>query len=80
MQTVMQKLADLENTHENENAERATLQDQIKDLQNRLDEGMVMQWEREVEKKLEKVLPTAIQQGLRDLPYNMVCVYKQFWI
>ena len=43
MQTVMQKLADLENTHENENAERATLQDQVKDLQNRLDEGMVMQ-------------------------------------
>ena len=23
---------------------------------------------------MEKVLPTAIQQGLRDLPYNMVCV------
>ena len=30
----------------------------------------------EVKKELEKVLPMAVEQGLRDLPFEMVCAYK----
>merc|ERR1712037_336959 len=33
----------------------------------------------EVKKELDKVLPTAVEQGLRDLPFEMVCAYKQEW-
>ena len=34
------------------------------------------QCEAEVKKELEKVLPTAVERGLRDLPFEMVCAYK----
>ena len=33
----------------------------------------------EVKKELHKVLPTAVEQGLKDLPYEMVCAYKGTW-
>jgi len=41
------------------------------DLQN--------QFKAEVKKELDKVLPTAVEQGLRDLPFEMVCAFKGFW-
>jgi len=33
----------------------------------------------EVKKELNKALPTAVEQGLRDLPFEMVCAYKFEW-
>ena len=33
----------------------------------------------EVKNELDKVLPTAVEQGLRDLPFEMVCAFKQNW-
>merc|ERR1712192_156290 len=33
----------------------------------------------EVKKEVDKVLPDAVEQGLRDLPYEMVCAYKYKW-
>merc|ERR1712210_224564 len=41
------------------------------DLQN--------QFKAEVKKELDKVLPTAVEQGLRDLPFEMVCAFKGLW-
>ena len=38
-----------------------------------------MQCRTEVKKELEKVLPTAVEQGLRDLPFEMVCAYQDSW-
>merc|ERR1712037_878783 len=44
---------------------------QIADLQN--------QCKAEVKKEVDKVLPTAVEQGLRDLPFEMVCAYQHLW-
>ena len=33
----------------------------------------------EVKKELDKVLPTAVEEGLKDLPYEMVCAYRGAW-
>ena len=33
----------------------------------------------EVKKEVEKVLPAAVEQGLRDLPYEMVCAFQPIW-
>ena len=33
----------------------------------------------EVKKEVEKVLPPAVEKGLRDLPFEMVCAYKGDW-
>ena len=33
----------------------------------------------EVKKELDKVLSTAVEQGLRDLPFEMVCAHKYSW-
>ena len=38
-----------------------------------------MQCKAEVKKELEKVLPSAVEQGLRDLPFEMVCAYQDEW-
>ena len=40
---------------------------------------MKMHCQAEVKKELDKVLPTAVEQRLRDLPFEMVCVYKFKW-
>merc|ERR1712141_733963 len=37
---------------------------------------MKMECEDEVKKEVAKVLPTAVKQVLRDLPFEMVCAYK----
>ena len=33
----------------------------------------------EVKKELDKVLPTAVEEGMKELPYEMVCAYKGAW-
>ena len=53
---------------------------QMADLQNQLKEVKTqetkMECKAEVKKELDKVLPTAVEQGLRDLPFEMVCAYR----
>ena len=44
---------------------------QFADLQN--------QCKAEVKKEVDKVLPTAVEQGLRDLPFEMVCAFQEDW-
>ena len=46
---------------------------------NRLTSEVKMQCKAEVEKELDKVLPDAVEQGLRDLPNEMICALKQDW-
>ena len=36
-----------------------------------------MQCKAEVKKEVNKVLPTAVEEGLRDLPFEMVCAFKE---
>jgi len=57
----------------------ANLQDQVKELETKLEEGNRVQCETEVEKKLDEAFPTALQQEWRGSPYEMVCAYKQYW-
>ena len=40
-----------------------------------------MECKSEVKKEVntEEILPTAVEQGLRDLPYEMVCAYQDYW-
>ena len=63
--------ADLQNQLKEVDQNRSELAMQIADLQN--------QCKAEVKKELEKVLPTAVEQGLRDLPFEMVCAYRYNW-
>ena len=34
---------------------------------------------KEIKKELDNVLPTAVHQGLRDLPFEMVCAFHDHW-
>ena len=62
----------------------ADLQNQLKEVkaqkkdqnQELADSEMKKQCKAEVKKELDKILPTAVEQGLRDLPFEMVCAYK----
>ena len=38
-----------------------------------------MECKAEVKKEVDNVLPTAVEQGLRDLPFEMVCVSQDRW-
>ena len=40
---------------------------------------MTKQCKAEVQKEVERVLPAAVEQGLRDLPFEMVCVSQDLW-
>ena len=72
----------------NKDKEAAALKKQVKENENKMDEmmknqnqevansEMKMECEDEVKKEVAKVLPTAVKQGLRDLPFEMVCAYK----
>ena len=50
---------------------KSELRMQIADFQN--------QCQAEVKSEVEKVLPTAVEKGLRDLPFEMVCAYRAGW-
>ena len=58
----------------------ANLQEQVSDLETKLEEGNRMQkCETKVETKLDEVLPMAVQEGRKASPNEMVCAYKQYW-
>ena len=68
VEELLQRMERMENELETKNVE-------VKNLENKLK----MECKAEVEKELDKVLPTAVEQGLRDLPFEMVCAYKHDW-
>ena len=45
--------------------------------QSSLKSEVPMQCKAEVMKELDKVLPAAVEQGLRDLPFEMVCAFRE---
>ena len=93
---LVRKMASLEEVLENRNVKEEQLLTRIEELEARVEEGTnsrsVSKYkeyvnnnvktlcEAEVNKKLEEALPTAIQKGLRDLPYEMVCAYRWEWL
>ena len=76
VENLLQKVEDLQN----QVTGSASLKKQVTDLESRLEESVKsevnMQCKEEVKKEMEKVLPTAVEKGLRDLPFEMVCAYQ----
>merc|ERR1712037_425819 len=85
----MERMDILESKLESQNVEMGNLQKQLEeikaeagDLKKQVKENEIKvenQCQAEVKKELDKVLPTAVELGLRDLPFEMVCAYKQEW-
>ena len=55
---------------------------EVAEIERKMDEVVLntqnnqMECKAEVKKEVDKILPTAVEQGLRDLPYEMVCAYR----
>jgi len=86
----MERMDILEKKLEIKNVEVENLQQQVKEgelqFENRVEEEiaslkseLTIQIGEEVKKEVDKVLPTAVEQGLRDLPFEMVCAYRGTW-
>ena len=84
-----QEKALLEEKLEVKNVEVKELQNQAKEVQKRNEKQEVAnsfkgdlekQCKAEIKKELDKVLPSAVEQGLRDLPFQMVCAYQDEYI
>ena len=85
----MERMDILESKLESQNVEMGNLQKQLEeikaeagDLKKQVKENEIKvenQCQAEVKKEVDKVLPTAVEQGLRDLPFEMVCAYKLSW-
>merc|ERR1712210_325814 len=86
----MERMDILDKKLETKNVEMENLQQQVKEgelqFENRVEEEiaslkseLTMQIGEEVKKEVDKVLPTAVEQGLRDLPFEMVCAYRGTW-
>ena len=79
----------LENELETKNVEVENLQQQLKEMkvqfaeiESRVEDIATFKSEMraEVRKELDKVLPTVVEQGLRDLTFEMVCAFKNDWL
>merc|ERR1712150_123722 len=77
------------NALEVKKVEMKELQNQFKEVQKRNEKQEVAnsfngdlekQCKAEIKKELDKVLPSAVEQGLRDLPFQMVCAYQDQYI
>ena len=78
--------ADLEKKLETKNVEVENQQQQLKEMkvqfaeiESRMAVSVKSEVKVEVKKELDKVLPTAVEQGLRDLPFEMVCAHQYAW-
>ena len=71
----------------NRDTEVANLKKHFAEMESKMEEVMLRsqaslktemgrQCKAEVKKELDRVLPTAVEQGLRDLPFEMVCAFK----
>ena len=58
---------------------KAESKNENQEVAKSLKSEMTKQCKAEIKKELEKALPSAVEQGLRDLPYEMVCAYKELW-
>ena len=65
----------------NQNQVIASLKSEIGDLQNQLKEVKAEKRNenQEVAKSLKNEMTAAVDQGLRDLPFEMVCAYQKEW-
>ena len=56
----------------------ASLKKQVRDVESKLEEisSLKSDMRAEVKKEVDNVLPEAVEQGLRDLPFEMVCALK----
>ena len=70
------QIADLQNQLKEVKAQQ---KNQNREVAHSLKSEMEMECEAEVKKELDKVLPMAVEQGLRDLPFEMVCAFKGVW-
>ena len=70
------QIVDLQNQLKEVKADR---KNENQEVAKSLKSEMTKKCKAEVKKELEKSLPTAVEQGLRDLPYEMVCAYKEMW-
>ena len=68
VEELLQRMERMENELETKNVEVENLETKLK-----------MECKAEVRKEVDKVLPTAVEQGLRDLPFEMVCAFKDHW-
>jgi len=82
--------ADLEKKLEAKNTEVENLEKRVKEIeaqkknQNQeivasLKSEIEEQCQEKVKSEVENVLPTAVEKGLRDLPFEMVCAYQEEW-
>ena len=81
MGTVKKKADDLENqfAEMKKKTEEVMLSTQKKNQNQDVAKSLESELRAEVKKEVEKVLPDAVKQGLRDLPYEMVCAFKDTW-
>ena len=75
IQELVMKVTNLEKKIEFKDEQMGHLQKRV----NELEKGMGMQCKADVKKELNEILPTAIQRGLRDLPFEMVCAFRYEW-
>ena len=68
-------LEGVNNQKRDQTQEVADLKKQVASLKREVEN----QCQAEVKKEVEKVLPSLVEQGLRDLPFEMVCAYKHEW-
>ena len=69
IQELVKKVTSLEKKMEEKDEQMGHLQKNVQELE-------AMQCKAEVKKELNEILPTAIQQGLRDLPFEIVCPFR----
>ena len=65
---------------ESKSEEVVNLRKDVKEMGARVDEGLKLQFGAELNRTLNEVLPKAVQKGLRDLPFVMVCAaHDGYW-
>ena len=82
VEELLQRMERMEHNFETKTAVVENLQNQHKNQKQEvasLKSEMAKQCKAEVKKEVEKVVPSAVEQGLRELPFEMVCAYKYNW-
>ena len=86
-ESIEEKMEELEKTLKTKNEEMKSLQNRLteveemlstqkKNLNKEIATIIKNECKVEVKKELDKVLPEAVEQSLRELPYEMVCAYQ----
>ena len=82
----VERMEILESKLESQSLEMENFQKQLEEMKEQFlkqikenERKMENQCRAEVKKEVEKVLPTAVEQRLRDLPFEKVCAHKGSW-